>query len=145
MHLEQIGTLISNAELFIYVYDCTSSIHQFGVDQQVVESLASSSLSQTCTPLYRYVPESVYSDQVITMSSIYQRLSAIGATVPGIIVCNKCDNLVINGSIKTLCFGLRLAELLDWPHIFASSRTGAFINSVLRPVILQNAINRWDP
>ncbi|KAE8303816.1 hypothetical protein GL50803_009363 [Giardia duodenalis] len=137
VHLEQIGTLISNAELFIYVYDCTSSIHQFGVDQQVVESLASSSLSQTCTPLYRYVPESVYSDQVITMSSIYQRLSAIGATVPGIIVCNKCDNLVINGSIKTLCFGLRLAELLDWPHIFASSRTGAFINSVLRPVILQ--------
>ncbi|EFO63409.1 Hypothetical protein GLP15_3269 [Giardia lamblia P15] len=137
MHLEQVGILISNAELFIYVYDCTSSVYQFGVDQQLVQGLSSSSLSQTCTPLYRYIPENIYPDQVITTSSIYKKLSAIGATVPGIIVCNKCDNLITNGSIKTLCFGLRLAELLNWPHIFASSRTGAFINSVLRPIILQ--------
>ena len=87
--------------------------------------------------MYRYISENIYPNQVVTTSSVYQRLSAIGAKVPGIVVCNKCDNIVINGSIQTLCFGLRLAELLNWPHIFVSSRTGAFVNSVFRPTILQ--------
>ncbi|EET02144.1 Hypothetical protein GSB_152530 [Giardia duodenalis] len=136
-HLTQIDTLISHAELFIYVYDCTSSIQQFGVDQQQIQGLFSSSSSQACGSMYRYISENIYPNQVVTTSSVYQRLSAIGAKVPGIVVCNKCDNIVINGSIQTLCFGLRLAELLNWPHIFVSSRTGAFVNSVFRPTILQ--------
>lgn len=137
IHLERIDAIISQAELFVYVYDCTSSVQQFGIDPQLLQSLFSSPSSQVCGSTYRYISESVYPDQVITKSSVYQRLFAISGKAPGIIVCNKCDNLVTNGSPQTLFFGLRLAELLRWPHIFVSSRTGAFVNSVLRPTILQ--------
>lgn len=125
-----VAEALEKADVFLYVYDCTLSIKQFSPDLSHVSAIMAPITAATA----RYVPETSFSDSLVTETSLYKRLAQL--KVPGIIVCNKFDLIVTSPCIRAFYFGSRLAKLLGWPQIFVSGRTGAFMNHIGRTAIL---------
>ncbi|TNJ27475.1 hypothetical protein GMRT_12455 [Giardia muris] len=125
-----VAEVLEKADVFLYVYDCTLSIKQFSPDLSHVSAIMAPITAATA----RYVPETLFSDSLVTETSLYKRLTQL--KVPGIIVCNKFDLIVTSPCIRAFYFGSRLAKLLGWPQVFVSSRTGAFMNHIGRTAIL---------
>lgn len=116
-----LNKIADTADAFIFVYDCTGSTVQLGVQCNL-----SCAYPNTAT-------DDRYS-KLFAASGIYQRLKRVAA--PGIIVCNKID-MLCHANVDTIVVGMKLAEALSWPHVFVSAATGTCINNILRPIILQ--------
>jgi len=125
--------LLSNDyDVVVFVYDLSAGLEQFGRDVPAV--CHKKAMASGFNVLNISLSLEDVTDDEIRSTHLYSRFAACDK--PGIVVGNKLDLIGLHTDPASALFAQRLASLKHWKHVLVSTRTGAFMNSVLRPGLL---------